>query len=145
MSLVNTFMAYANAFEDAYRSDDWSKLDLYFTEDAVYETIADQPFANRTEGRQAMKAFFKQMVDGFDRRFDSRSIEFIEGPTERSGRVWFRWAATYARAGAPALRMEGEETAEFEGDRIKRLEDRMPPATTQCAMQFMTEHGAKLK
>ena len=145
MSLVNTFLAYADAFEDAYKTDDWSKLDPYFTEDAIYETIADQPFANRTEGREALKAFFKEIVNGFDRRFDSRQVDVIEGPKETPGQVWFRWAATYTLAGTPGLRMEGEETAEFQGNRIKRLEDRMPAATTQRTVQFMAEHGAKLK
>ena len=145
MSLVQRFMAYADAFEAAYASDDWSKLDPYFTADAVYETIADAPFGNRAEGRERVKAYFKEMVDNLDRRFASRRVDFIEGPTERSGKIWFRWAATYTLADAPPLRLEGEETAEFEGDRIRRLEDRMATAATQQTMQYMVEHGAKLK
>jgi SnoaL-like protein len=145
MSLVQRLMAYADAFEAAYASDDWSKLDPYFTADAVYETVADAPFANRAEGRDAVKAYFKEMVDNFDRRFASRRVDVIEGPTEQSGKVWFRWAATYTLQDAPPLRMEGEETAEFEGERIKRLEDRMPTAMTQQTVQYMAEHGTKLK
>jgi ketosteroid isomerase-like protein len=145
MGLVQRFMEYAEAFEAAYASDDWSKLDAYFTEDAVYETVAEPPFANRTQGRDAVKAFFKQIVDNFDRRFTSRKVELIEGPTERPGHVWLRWVSTYTLADAPPLRMEGEEIAEFDGDRIKRLEDRMSAAATQRTMQYMAEHAARLK
>ena len=43
MSIVDRFAAYAAAFEDAYTSDDWSKLDPFFTEDAAYETFEDPP------------------------------------------------------------------------------------------------------
>lgn len=145
MTLLERFMAYAAAFEDAYASDDWSKLDPHFTDDAVYETIAAPPFGNRTEGRLALQEFFKVLVDGFDRRFDTRSVEILEGPVERGNTVWFRWAGTYTRAGVPALRIEGEETATFEGERIKRLEDRMPAATTDHGVRYLAEHGAKLK
>jgi ketosteroid isomerase-like protein len=145
MSLASRFAEYAAAFEDAYATDDWSKLEPYFTEDAVYETIADPPFGNRTEGRAAVQRFFKQVVDGFDRRFDTRTVEMLEGPVERGNAVWIRWAAIYTLAGAPPLRMEGEETATFEGERIGRLEDRMPAADTQRVVAYMGEHGARLK
>ncbi len=145
MSLVDRFTAYAAAFEDAYASDDWSKLDPFFTEDAVYETFADPPFGGSVTGREAIKAHFKQVCAAFDRRFDSRAVELLAPPVDRGGAVWFRWAAIYTRGGAPALRMEGEETAVFEADRIRRLEDRMPPATVQSTQAYLAEHGAKLK
>lgn len=145
MSIVDRFTAYAAAFEEAYVSDDWSTLDPFFTEDAVYETLADPPFGGLTEGREALKAHFKQACSAFDRRFDSRAVELLTPPVDRGGTVWFRWAATYTLAGAPALRMEGEETAVFEGDRIRRLEDRMPAATVQRTQAYLVEHAAKLK
>ncbi len=145
MSIVDRFNAYAAAFEDAYASDDWSKLDPFFTEDAVYETFADPPFGGAIEGREAIKAYFKQVCATFDRRFDSRTVELLTPPTDRDGAVWFRWAAIYTLAGVPALRMEGEETVTFDGDRIRRLEDRMPPATVQRAQAYLAQHGDKLK
>ncbi len=145
MSNMQRFMSYAAAFEDAYATDDWSKVASFFTEDAVYETFADLPFGGRIEGREALMASFKQVLDTFDRRFDSRSVEMLEGPTERDGTVWFRWAAVYTLAGAPALRIEGEETAVFEGDHIRRLEDRWPSAESQRAQTYLGEHAGKLK
>jgi hypothetical protein len=37
MGLVDRYREYAQAFEDAYADDDWSRLEAYFTEDAVYD------------------------------------------------------------------------------------------------------------
>jgi ketosteroid isomerase-like protein len=145
MSLLNAFGAYAEAFERAFASDDWSRLDAHFTEDAVYETLAAAPFANRTAGREAVKAHLRASVNGLDRRFDTRTLELLDGPAESGDRVWMRWAAVYTRAGAPDLRLEGEETAVFEGERIKRLEDRIPDAAVQRTLAYMTAHGSKLK
>jgi len=145
MNIVERFMAYAAAFEDAYASDDWSKLDPYFTADAVYETIAEPPFGGCVEGRDAITANFRQVCGAFDRRFDSRTVELLTTPVDRGGNVWFRWAAVYTLAGAPTLRMEGEETAVFAGDRIRRLEDRMPIETVQRTQAYLAEHDGQLK
>jgi len=145
MNIMERFTSYAAAFEAAYATDDWAVLDPFFTDDAVYETFAEPPFGTCNEGRDAVKAGFKQIVDAFDRRFDSRTVEMLEGPVERAGSVWFRWAAIYTLAGAPPLRMEGEETAVFAGDRIRRLEDRIPAAVGQLVLTYLAEHGSKLK
>ncbi|MCK6556752.1 nuclear transport factor 2 family protein [Candidatus Binatia bacterium] len=145
MQLLDRYLRYAAAFETAYASDDWNVLDPLFTEDAVYETIAAPPFGTVCNGLAAIKAFFTQSVNGFDRRFDTRNVEIVEGPTERDGTVWIRWAATYTRAGLPALRMEGEETAVFAGDRIARLEDRIPEAQGETVLRYLATHGDGLK
>src|SRR6185295_9414185 len=123
MDPIARFVGYAAAFEESYASDDWSKLDPFFTEDAVYQPLA--AFGGPIEGREKLKAAFKSMVDSFDRRFASRAVEVLEGPKLRDGAVWFRWLATYTLAGAPPLRMVGEEIVQFEGERIRQLEDRM--------------------
>ena len=41
--------------------------------------------------------------------------------------------------------MEGESSAYFDGLRMRRLEDRIPPEFAERTMAYMTEHGAKLK
>jgi hypothetical protein len=145
MDITQRFLGYAAAFEVAYTTDDWSHLDPFFTADAVYETLAEPPLGNRSEGIEVVKAAFKQALAGFDRRFDSRAVEMVEGPIERNGTVWFRWIATYTLAGAPPLRMHGEETAVFTGDRIQRLEDRISAAEGQQVLAYLAQHGSKLK
>jgi len=54
MSLLDRFQAYAAAFEDAYKSDDWSRLEPYFTDDAVYEIPGGPPLGVCHEGRAAI-------------------------------------------------------------------------------------------
>ena len=145
MGVVDRFLAYAAAFEEAYAADDWSKLEPFFTEDAVYQFIAAPPFAGKFEGRAAVFAQFNNSVNGFDRRFDTRQVDVLEGPVEKDGGVWLRWRASYSRAGIPDLAMEGEERAVFAGDRIKLLEDRAAASETEKVGNYMGQYGAKLK
>ena len=142
MYFTATFLRYATAFEEAYATDDWSRIEPYFTEDAAYQPIA--VFGHRVEGRAAIAAAMKRMVDAFDRRFASRRVDLVEGPIERNDTVWLRWAATYTLPGSPELRMVGEEIAEFAGDRIRRLEDRMREDEIRTVAAYMAEHAGKL-
>lgn len=143
MNPMTRFAQYAAAFEKAYARDDWSLLEPYFTEDAVYEVMAPPPLGGRAQGRADVLAFFKRSVDRFDRRFDARAVELRAGPEEREGGIWLRWRGIYRRAGLPDLTVDGEETARFEGDRIRHLEDRIPDADQ--AGTYFEEHGEKLR
>jgi SnoaL-like domain len=145
MGTIDRYLAYAAAFEEAYASDDWSTLEPFFTEDAVYEFIAPAPFGGKYEGRAAVLAQFKNSVNALDRRFDSRTVEVLEGPSEKDGGVWIRWAATYTLTGVPDCRMEGEERAVLVGDRIRRLADSMTDAEAGRVGAYFAQHGAKLK
>jgi len=141
---VERFEQYAADFEVAYENDDWSLVERHFAEDAVYETLAGPPMGACHEGRDAVLASFKQVLDAFDRRFDSREVTFLEGPEMRDGSVWLRALANYAVAGAPDLPIEGEATATFNGDGIIRLEDRYPEGVADVVLQYLNAHGAKL-
>ncbi len=143
--MVERFIAYALAFEEAVKSDDWSGVEAFFAENAVYETFSGPPFGGRRVGREAILAFLKQSLDEFDRRFDSRDGELVEGPIEKDGGVWIKYAATYRVADAPEFRIEGEEIAFYDGDRIQRLEDRFANDVSASIAAFMEEHGSKLK
>jgi hypothetical protein len=144
MSLVQRFADYAAAFEKTVETNETSHIEPFFTEDAVYETIGGPPFEGVEEGRDAVFASLIGSLDGFDRRFDSRELELLEGPEERDGSVWIRWRARYTKAGLPDLAIDGEETATFEGDRIRRLEDRFTPEATKGAVEYLAEHGKAL-
>ena len=69
MSKVAHFAAYAGAFEKAFASDDWSQVEPFFTEDAVYDAKIDTPLGGLFEGRDAILAYFDRVLNGFDRRF----------------------------------------------------------------------------
>lgn len=145
MGMIDRYLAYAAAFEEVYAGNNWSKLEPFFTDDAVYAFIAPAPFGGEYKGRAAVLTQFQNSVNGLDRRFDSRKVEVLEGPTEKDGSVWMRWAAIYTLAGAPDCRMEGEERAVFTGDRISRLEDSMTEAEASRVGAYFAQYGTKLK
>jgi hypothetical protein len=144
MSKIKRFAEYAAAFEEAFVSDDWSVVEPFFTEDAVYEVELDPPMGGRFEGRDAILAYFKFILDRYDRRFQSRSIAVLDGPKEDGDSVWIRGSATYRSAGVPEFVLELEETVTFDGDRISRLEDAYEPSAKEAVASYLKEHGPKL-
>lgn len=139
MSILDRYQAYADAFEVSYEDDDWSRIEPFFTEDAVYEGDPDD-----AHGRDAVLAKLKSGVDGLDRNMDSRTPDFnppsVDGDTLR-----MEWSVTYKKAGVPDLVISGVETATFEGDRISRLRDDLDPESQKAIGEWMAAHGALLQ
>ena len=144
MPLIPRFAAYAAAFEKSVASDDWSFVEPFFTDDAVYEVAMGPPIGGRFEGRAAILAYFKDVLDRFDRRFESRELALLAGPKETADSVWIRGSATYRAPGVPEFVLELEETVTFDGDRIRRLEDRYEPAMEKSIAEYLKAHGGKL-
>ena len=145
MGIVDHFVAYAAAFEEAYANNNWAQLEPFFTEDAIYVNAAPAPFGGEYKGRTAVLTQFQTSANAFDRRFDSRKLDILEGPIEKDGAVWIRCAVLYTLTGAPDCRIEAEERALFTGDRIARLEDSMTDAETERVGAYLAQHGTKLK
>lgn len=139
MSILDRYQAYADAFEESFEDDDWSRIEPYFTEDAVYEGDPED-----AQGRDAVLAKLKNGVDTFDRNMDSRTPDF-ESPTVDGNTLRMRWSVTYTKAGAPDLVLSGLETATFEGDRIARLRDDFDPETQKAMGEWMAAHGGLLQ
>ena len=137
MSIEERYQAYAEAFEESYEDNDWSRIEQYFTEDAIYE---GEPNA---VGRDAVLAKLQSGVDAFDRRMDSRTPDF-QTPSVEANTLTMKWTVTYTKAGAPDLSISGVEEAIFEGDRIKLLRDTFDPEAQKRMGEWMAEHGAKL-
>ncbi len=145
MSLIPHFVRYAAAFEEAYKSGDYSILTPYFTEDAVYEVPLPGVLGGRWEGRDAVLSCLESVTARFDRHFATREVRLVSGPREQDGSVWLRGSAHYTAPGFPNLDFELEETAWFEGERIKRLADRLRDAPdAQRIAAYLRDHGAKL-
>jgi ketosteroid isomerase-like protein len=137
MGILERYQAYADAFEESFEDDDWSRIEQYFTEDAVYEGDPD------AKGRAAVLAKLKTGVDNFDRRMDSRAPDF-QSPTVNGDTLTMKWSVTYTKAGLPDLVISGAETAVFEGERIARLRDEFDPAAQKAMGEWMAKHGAAL-
>lgn len=136
MSILDRYQAYADAFEQSYEDDDWSRLEPYFTENAVYEGEPED-----ARGRDAVLAKLKGGVDAFDRTMDSRTPDF-QTPTVSDDTLTMKWSVTYTKSGAPDLVISGVETAVFEGDRIARLRDDFDPEAQKALGEWMARHGA---
>ena len=144
MSVLQRFVAYAAAFEKAYASDDWSLVEPFFTEDAVYDAGLPGLLAGRIEGRDAILAYFRDVLDRFDRRFASRRFERLDGPRQEGDAVWVQARGVYTAPGAPDLSFELEETAHFAGDRIRLLEDLYGPEVKERFAAYLKENGERL-
>jgi hypothetical protein len=144
MSNIARFAEYAAAFEQSFASDDWSHVAPFFADDAVYEVELAAPMGGRFEGRDAILDYFKFVLDGFDRRFDTREIALTDGPTENGDSVWIRGSATYRKAGVPDLVLVLEETVTFDNGRIRRLEDRYEPEMKRQLEDYASRYGETL-
>ena len=144
MSALRCLVAYAAAFEKAYADDDWSVVEPVLSEDAVYDAGLPGVLAGWIEGRDAILAHFRDVLDRFDRRFASRRVEVVDGPHEEGDAVWVKGRAIYTVDGVPDLAPELEETARFSGDRIRHLEDVYEPAKKERLGTYVKAHGARL-
>ena len=144
MSNIPQFLAYAAAFEKAYEDNEWSALEAFFSEDAVYEIGLPILGAERCDGRDAILAWFEDVLDRFDRKFESRELKPLDGPKEENGEVWLHGAAIYRAEGVPDFALELEETIRFEEGLIVHLEDRYTPEMADQAERFIREYGPKL-
>jgi hypothetical protein len=144
MSNIARFVRYAAAFEQAYADDDWAIVEPYFAENAVYDSGSAVFLGGHFAGRPAILAYFESVLDGFDRRFESRELSLLEGPFEEGQTVRIRGSATYRAAGVPDLILILEELVTFEGDRIVRLEDRYDDAMQREFEAWLAEYGSRL-
>ena len=96
------------------------------------------------EWRAAILAYFKAVLDGFDRRFESRELALLDGPFEDGQTIRFRGSATYRAAGVPDLVLVLEEVVSFDGDQITRLEDRYDDDMIAVLRTYLEEHGETL-
>jgi len=139
MSITDRYQAYADAFEESYEDDDWTRIEPFFTEDAVYEGDPED-----ARGRAAVLAKLKGGVDAFDRKMDSRTPDF-QAPTAEGDTVSVNWKVTYTKADCPDLVITGQEIAVFEGDRIALLRDVFDPAALESMGEWMATNGSKLE
>ena len=123
MEPAKRFIAYAAAFEQTFIDDDWTRLEPYFAEDAVYVVTGEAPLGGRWEGRERILEHLRDSVNRLDRKFGARRIEPVGSPKIGEDSFEMGWRSTYSKLGCPDLVFGGSERATFEGDRILLLED----------------------
>ena len=138
MGIQERYTEYADAFEKTMADDDWSRLEQYFSDDAVYE---GEPVAR---GRAALLKRLQNSVNTFDRRMDSRTVTF-EKPTVKGNVVTARWRGVYTKKGLPDLTISGLEHATFDGNRIASLDGEFDPSAQKAMDAWMQKHGSALQ
>ena len=123
---IEVFISYAGAFEQTYSDDDWSRLEIYFSDDAVYE-VRGGPLACRLTGPSAIFAGLKKSLDGMDRKSEERTIDVTDGPsvtpTDDGEEVSLGWHANYLFPGAGTTGFPGRTVAEVSNGKIVAMRD----------------------
>ena len=121
MNLLERFAEFEADFDKTVKDDRWSRMERYFTEDAVYQTYGDA--GRRTVGRDRIFRRLSRELDAFDRRCKWRRVVTTSGPELDENRVLRNWVCTFHIDGAADLMIEGSERITFDGDRIAILEE----------------------
>jgi hypothetical protein len=137
------FGAYAAAFEQTYLDDDWSRLEPFFTEDAVYKVDGLPGFECELVGRANVFRGMKKSIDGFDRQMGTRQLLTTAPPVVTDTTVTIHGLARYARPPAPdRLDLTVTIVAELDGDRIRRLHDTL--SLTPAGYAWIATHAMDL-
>ena len=137
------FMEYAQAFEQTFDDEDWSRLTKYFAPDAVYE-VRNVPFACRIEGREAIFRGIKKSLDTFDRQLPKREIEVTEPPVEDGDTLTVGMAVTYKKPGAPPFVLRGRVFARYRDGVIVEMRDEYADGIHDAFVTWAREHGQGL-
>ena len=133
--LLDVFKAYEADFEKTYADDKWSRLDRYFTENAIYQTYGAA--GRRTKGREKVFRRLQRELDALPRRCKWRRVVTTSGPEVDENRVLRSWVATFHIDGAADLMIEGSERITFDGDRIAMLEEEPSETAERHLMAWM--------
>jgi hypothetical protein len=141
---VAAFLAYAEAFEKSYATDDWSHVDRQTHDDVVWCAAgAPPPFGGLWSGRKDTLKQIQTSVGEFDRRFDAREPKILSGPTPIPGGIHMTWEVTYRREGLSALRLRGEEWDLFHDGKLVLHREVIHNAAETAA--YLAKHAAKLR
>lgn len=144
---TQVFMDYATAFEQTYVDDDWSRLEGYFSKDAVYE-VSGGPLACKITGRDAILKGLKKSIDGLDRRCADRQIDITEEPQiSASGNgheMSVGWLASYEYGAAPKLLFPGRSIVTVTDGVIVALRDEYDDQEMEKVGAWMLKYGEGL-
>ncbi|HEY5071490.1 MAG TPA: hypothetical protein VII63_05600 [Caulobacteraceae bacterium] len=141
--LLERFAAQSAAFERTFIDDDWSRLERYFTSDAIYEVLG--PGGERWVGRAAVLAALRRAVNNFDRLCDSRALLTIEGPVQDGAEIRRQWSCTFTLSGAPNPTIDGSERAVYRGELIELLQEKLTARSGEALNRWVALHGSLLR
>jgi hypothetical protein len=135
MDVLTHFLTYAGEFEKSYVDDEWTRLESYFHDDAVYEVIG-LGVDCKLEGPRTIFRGIKKSLDGFDRRFARREIEIVSGPEVDREQIRVGWTVTYTKPGLAPFVLRGNSEVRYRDGRIAYLGDRYDAAMAKDAADW---------
>jgi ketosteroid isomerase-like protein len=142
--MIGHFLRYAQAFEQTYADDDWSRLDEFLAPDVVYRVLGTDGWDCVVEGRQAVYAAIRKFLDGFDRHCTRRVSPGSAPPSVEGDCLRVTGSATYRRGDSDELVLDMELMAEFRDGAIVALSDVYPVATVRRMTPWMARFGQGL-
>ena len=143
MENIPRFLAYAADFEKTLEDDDWSRLRQYFADDAVYE-VKSEFFPAKLTGPDAIFKGMKKSLDGFDRKFDGRSVDVTSGPDVEGDSIRMGWTVTYRKAGKTPYPLHGRSEVRYRDGKIAYLGDSYDASVGPAAAAWMRENQMQL-
>ena len=120
--LLQRFFAYAQAFEKTYVDDDWTRIEPYFAEDAVYRVVGSTSWDCEVRGRSRIAAAIRKFVNEFDRKC-TRTIRPAGKPFVGADTVRVFGSASYTIGDSDELVLEIEIIAQYRDGQMIRLSD----------------------
>ncbi len=139
MSAMETFMAYAADFEKSYDDDDWDRVAPHFSDDAVYE-VRSESMGCQLTGPQQIVAGFKKSLDGFDRRFDTRTIEIVGDIEQRGDELDAVWKVHYTKKGLAPYTLDGRSIIRCNDGKVVSLIDIYERSTEEALAAWVREN-----
>ncbi len=144
IEILQQFLTYAADFEKTLHDDDWTRLEPFFADDAVYEVEA-QSFGCRLSGRKAIFAGMKRSLDNFDRKFSRRRLDITSAPEVSGDEMRVGWKVTYQQADLPEYVIEGRTLARSAGDHIVYLAGAYDPSQDAYLVEYQRTNGVTLE
>lgn len=144
MTPLECFAAYAAAFEETYRDDDWSRLEAFLAPDVVYRVVGSPGWDCVVEGRPAVFAAMRRFLDGFDRRCTRAVAAGDDAPVVEGDTVRVAGTARYRRGESDELLLELELHARCRDGRLVELRDEYPPGQQERIRGWLERWGGDL-
>ncbi len=144
MDPMAVFGAYATDFEKTYVDDDWSRLEKYFADDAVYHVTASEEMDWHMTGPKEILAGLKRSIDGFDRHCE-RTIGLRGAPVVEGNKISLDWRVGYRRHDSPELVLLGCSKATIEDGQIQELIDLFPDLDRDAYEAWVAKYGEGLE
>jgi hypothetical protein len=145
--MINHWLKYAAAFEDAIDDNDWAPVADCFHPQATYVRHSDDERLHTPEvkGNTDIAANFASSVEQFDRRFTSRNLSNVHIASVNKSDLHHEFNITYKADGLPDLEFSGHENYVFDSEGlIVSLEEVISPGVGTKVVGWLMQHAAKL-